>query len=639
MEIYVAEDFLELVWGDKEGYVDMPAKVGRYWTPYSFHWPNDGACTRRIDTSMRDDEDLYYSPGMFKSKGRRIEDALPTVWLWADLDEVHPSAGARLGLLPTVGIQSSPGRYQALWRLDEEIRGAKHEELCRALTYALDADKGGWDTTQVLRIPLTRNFKYEGAPFVEALWIHEDVSYGVDDVWEAVKDWIPERGAEASGIVPKKPISSRAKQLLRSTVDQVVTGERSARLWELECLLAEAGLEEGEIVGLVRDTPWNKWRGKGEAGRRRLGDDVRKALSHVRRKGENAKKFAAEKETAPAAMHETIPWVGYSTFLNMRVQETLWLVENLWTSGSHGIIGGEPKTLKTTVALALGLSVASGKPFLGKYRVDDPGPVLFVQEENPLWMMQDRLMKLSILYGLIDPAGMSETADAVDVPIRLLNNFGFSLGLEEHRNMLEAEVEAFKPKLVVLDPLYLMMPADTDRASELQQFLRWLLRLRYEYNTAVIIVHHMGKAKVGKNVPQGIRPGQRLLGSTTLHGWTDAALYLSYVPETRDGWTSVMMEREFRSTEPKGPIALALNFGDPGDTKMKAELNVWALEAEIMSIVSREPGITTAKLGEMLGVDKRKIRDCVTGGELGMQVETRRTGYGLSYRIFSNGSN
>src|SRR4029077_21063775 len=119
MEIYVAEDFLELVWGDKEGYVDMPAKVGRYWTPYSFHWPNDGACTRRIDTSMRDDEDLYYSPGMFKSKGRRIEDALPTVWLWADLDEVHPSEGARLGLLPTVGVQSSPGRYQALWRLDK----------------------------------------------------------------------------------------------------------------------------------------------------------------------------------------------------------------------------------------------------------------------------------------------------------------------------------------------------------------------------------------------------------------------------------------------------------------------------------------------------------------------------------------
>jgi hypothetical protein len=112
-----AEDFLELVHGDTKGWVGLPAKVGKYWVEFSTEWPGDGVITRRIDTCLRDREDLYYSAALFSRKGRKIEDVLGSHWLWADLDEVHPTDAGKIGYLPTVAIQSSPGRYQALWRL------------------------------------------------------------------------------------------------------------------------------------------------------------------------------------------------------------------------------------------------------------------------------------------------------------------------------------------------------------------------------------------------------------------------------------------------------------------------------------------------------------------------------------------
>jgi hypothetical protein len=373
------EDFLEIVYGDREGWIDLPALVNGYWVPYYVEWPNENEVTRRIDSSLRDDENLYYSVAMFSRRGRKIEDTLPCAWLWADLDETHPTEAARMGFLPTVAVESSPNRFQALWRLDRDLRPASLSKLNRGLTYALGADRGGYDLTQVLRIPGTRNFKYDGAPPVRLLWYKPELSYDPRRIWKRVRDAAGgadslERALTVS--LPRRPISARARTLLRAGVGDVVTGERSARLWELECLLAEAGLEEEEIYDLVVECAWNKWKGIA-SGRTRLVRDIRKAMAHVARKigassAPAVKTPAVEdapgeespsgEEDSPSGDDDSaaLPWVGYSSFMAMTMREAKWLVRDIWTADSHGIIGGEPKTSKTTLALALALSVASG---------------------------------------------------------------------------------------------------------------------------------------------------------------------------------------------------------------------------------------------------------------------------------------
>jgi hypothetical protein len=94
---------------------------------------------------------------------------MPSCWLYADLDAVEPiKSDAELS--PTIAWESSPGRYQALWHIDKHLPEEQHIMVNRKLTYALGADKGGWDITQVLRVPGTINHKYAEKPKVKLLW-------------------------------------------------------------------------------------------------------------------------------------------------------------------------------------------------------------------------------------------------------------------------------------------------------------------------------------------------------------------------------------------------------------------------------------------------------------------------------------
>src|SRR5690606_22334296 len=72
-------------------------------------------------------------------------------------------------VFPTIYWQSSPGRYHALWKLDKVYDMESTIKLNRDLAYHVDADKGGWDATQVLRVPGTHNLKYENKPMVKLM--------------------------------------------------------------------------------------------------------------------------------------------------------------------------------------------------------------------------------------------------------------------------------------------------------------------------------------------------------------------------------------------------------------------------------------------------------------------------------------
>jgi hypothetical protein len=551
------------------------------------------------------------------------------------------------------------------------------EKLNRALTYALDADKGGWDLTQVLRLPGTRNYKYPEAPMVKLMWVRTELTYDPSDVWRTLRETVGdhELTTALSVEIPRTGIPSAAKRLLRTPTEEIVEGERSHVLWKLECMLAEAGLGEEEIFDLVWPCGWNKWRGV-NTGRERLRREVRKAIQHVARRlalrdtGDRDRPVSAGESvpdghprhqgdlgvSPPEEQVEeetgSLPWISYSSFMAMSMEEPKWLIEDIWVADSHGVIGGEPKTQKTTMALAMALAVASGSPMLGRYRVGKQGPVLMVQEENAPWMMQDRMRKLAAYMGLIstDDVHVRRTARGslgrvameldfpVDLPLKLLNNFGFDLGVEEHRELLEAEVESLRPVLVILDPLYLVLGgANENQGHELRPFLRWLLALRYQYDCAVAVVHHTGKAPTD---PKAVRrrPGQRLLGSTTLHGWADSGIYTSELEEERERWKRARVETEFRSMAPRDAFEMAIHFENPGSLLMDVEFKEYKPEDRIIEIVTQEPGVTVNQLAQKMGMDKRTILARCRGSEH-VVVEGGKRGRGHSWKVYLNGSN
>jgi RepB DNA-primase N-terminal domain len=107
--------------------------------------------------------DVYFCPNGFAISRRRAQGVVRGVFLFADLDGADPR---EIEWEPTIAIESSPGRYVGLWRVDQPIT----DTLNKRMTYAVGADRGGWDCTQVLRYPGTYNWKYSTCPRVKLLW-------------------------------------------------------------------------------------------------------------------------------------------------------------------------------------------------------------------------------------------------------------------------------------------------------------------------------------------------------------------------------------------------------------------------------------------------------------------------------------
>ena len=605
-------EFLDLVWGEEECYVDLPSKAGGHWIPWIAEWPTDRVLVRRrVDSCLEDEEDIYFSAARFSSKGRRLADVLPTRWLWADLDRVDPVFFDSDYLLPTIAWESSEGRYQCMWLLSRELKPSIQTKLNQRLNYAVNADRGGWGLTKVLRPPGTKNFKYDPVAPVELLWYNSELVYQPTEVRDAVVRIEEEEAlADGKGRVARRlrrveatsdharRIPGRARSLLATPTEMVQVGERSERLWELEKLLAEAGFPEEEIFNLVWPCSWNKHR-EVRTGEDRLRKEIAKVLEEtpvkpqLTRPSVRVERDVRDQAPEPdwdddpprkkRSARVVSPFVDYATFLSTNIETPRWLIEDIWSSSSHGIVGGEPKTSKSTMVTAMALSVATGKPFLNKYPITEPGPVLMIQEENAPWRVQDQLRKLAKMYGLlgkkdveISEAPRGSIAEHVvrlnfpdEAPLRLLNNYGFDLTDEKDLRLLEREVQKTGAVMVIIDPLYLTMPGiNLSQSHEVGPLLQWLMALRHNHNCAVVLVHHWAKANDNSKLR---RAGQRLLGTGFFHGWLESGLYMEKLDG--DDALRVKVEREFRNVAPMGDLEIAWKMGEPGELDMDVEVD------------------------------------------------------------------
>ena len=118
--------------------------------------------------------EAYFCAHLLLAKRRVKANAAPVLALWADAD------GAALGHdspEPTAIVESSPGHAHLFWRLTRPISPLRAEELNRRMLLAVGADRSGWDLSQLLRPPGTRNRKYEDAPTVRLLELDMGVGY------------------------------------------------------------------------------------------------------------------------------------------------------------------------------------------------------------------------------------------------------------------------------------------------------------------------------------------------------------------------------------------------------------------------------------------------------------------------------
>jgi len=198
-----------------------------------------------------------------------------------------------------------------------------------------------------------------------------------------------------------------------------------------------------------------------------------------------------------AATSETVPW----------------LVDGLFREGSHGVIGAAPKTGKTMTALALMHALATGTAFLGQFPTQKKR-VALIEEDDPSWRIAERLQALERGYG----ANMDSEC------VRVASQCRVRLDVPILRQALVNELQAFRPEVIILDPLARFHALKEQDAQEMGR----LIVLLDEVATAlapcsIIVVHHLRKPKEGA----GGNGGVELRGSSVFHAWVENSLYMS----------------------------------------------------------------------------------------------------------------
>lgn len=556
---------LARIWGTRRGYVFLPhidgsastkeARKRGYHEGRAYLWPDQRDMILGHLNKHRED-DVYFCPNKFYGKKRSEEQLLPERVMYADLDAVDPRKLDAVDQ-PTIAWQSSPGRYQGVWLMNDTMEGAtKPGGVNHRLTYYLEADRSGWDSTQLLRVPGRPNhkpdYRRDGQPVEGKLLWHNRPRHNWDE-WDEDLPEIEAADAEVSLIDEaaiseidrwevftrvKMKLSRRVRGFLRS---KSVDGEdRSDVCWEIERELADAGCTLAEIVAIVRASVWNKFDGRSDE-LKRLKTEAAKAIALV---GTEASSLGDDEARKPTQL------LSVADLYEESGKQDRWLVKNIWTEGSVGFIAGAPKSYKSWFALDLAVSMATGMPFLnnpdfgiigGKKRV------LYIAEEDNASLIRDRLdYIIDAKDPHLNPDGWVEPV-RVDgrlllrrhLPKEDMNLYmhvrkGFNLADESWLEWLEEMVENHNLDAVIIDTLSTTAGGvDIDKSSELMsRILNPLRQVSHRTKVAIALVHHNRKdsntGKQGDSPTSGLsdRAGRDMLGSVALHAWVDCALYV-----------------------------------------------------------------------------------------------------------------
>jgi hypothetical protein len=183
--------------------------------------------------------------------------------------------------------------------------------------------------------------------------------------------------------------------------------------------------------------------------------------------------------------------------LNSSQPETRYLIPGVLAAGQLGGIFGAFKTLKTSLAADLLISLASGTPFLGRFPVSQPGRVLFLSGESGLPALKSIARRICTERGLSLDA-LENFVCSPDVP-----KLGDPFDMMAFTELVERE----KPVCVVIDPAFLALGGGRGARAgakkskslfEIGELLRPLAELCQSTGCAVLVVHHCKQArKVG----------------------------------------------------------------------------------------------------------------------------------------------
>lgn len=466
--------------------------------------------------------EVYFSANLLKigSKSREKENAAEINTLYADLDG---TALPNDNLTPSFVWETSPRRLQCGWRLTEPVSPEKAEWLNKRLTYAIGADKSGWDLNQLLRPPGTVNHKYENHPTVRILKLDSELTYTPEELDQILPAFaeLEEKDStereEAASPEPPVELSPEALKVWRGekpTLKENGSGEvdRSKTLLNIGRATFDAGANERVVVDALRERDktlgYHKYTGNRDGGQKEYERIYKKLKAKGRNRTHNFDTSGRQNGSRGVASSNNTcrdRIITASELLGKRFPPTRYVVPDILPEGVS-LLAGKPKQGKSWAAYHLAIAVAAGGVAFGKHQVEQ-GNALYLALEDGERRLQKRLKKL------VPEGDAPEDLDLVTEWSRLDNG-----GVEEIGEWLE---ESPNPRLIVIDTLKKVRPQAKGKNvyAEDYEALEPLLPLAQDHRVGMLVVHHLRQMDAED-------PLDTISGSTGLTGGVDGALVL-----------------------------------------------------------------------------------------------------------------
>lgn len=451
-------------------------------------------------------KNIWFCPHGFNRRSRqKVEAVLPKL-LWADLDYSDPRGNKLFkGIKPTILIESSPGRFVGIWRIDKTMT----EELNKALSYFVEADKAGWDVTQLFRYPGTRNHKYpETLPMVREVW-SDGPNHRVKTLKKILPSIAVQEGVNGELLDFDEVWAAYERQMpqwLRRNLQQkklIGNQDRSTTLWKMECEMLEIGMTQDEAFTLLWNSVFNKFHDR-RNGEQLLRNDLSKAAGQAFRakpKGKHKLKKRSDEDRRELEEKGDNDFFQAPPLSEVEMEDIDWLWYPYLARKEVTIVEGDPGFGKSYMVQMIAAQIATGQRLPNHYKGKSiaHGPVVYCDVENTASTVT--------LPRLVDSGFKRKTLSQLYV-----QNLAWTIDDLESVEKFYEWMEQVQPSMIVFDTLNAFIGrADTHKASEAAQAMAFFKELAAHFNCSVVVIRHLVKGS--SNVSQAGQGSAAMLGT------------------------------------------------------------------------------------------------------------------------------
>lgn len=270
-----------------------------------------------------------------------------------------------------------------------------------------------------------------------------------------------------------------------------------------------------------------------------------------------------------------IPFESWSEFRDSTPEQTEWLVEGILAVGASGFLAAPPKHGKTWIAVALALSVASGKPFLGRFTIPGPRPVMYLALEGSRPALRARFGAVARGLGL-DPD--SEELNA-NLHIRYRAP-GINLASEVWSKRMVATAQHLGAALIIVDVLRKAAPHLRESGDGATDFAGLVSNLEplNQAGCAIEFLHHFVKRNEST---KGRSLGEMMSGSGALFSHADSLLGVTALEKNKNLISKLTVAMDGRDEALPEPFSISFEGearGKFGGWEYRDELRIFAVD-------------------------------------------------------------